>query len=436
MDQTAIQSGMSIKTPGPQMSAAEQPVSRRAQKPWLVRVIEPVASLRLTVVLFVLSFFLVFFGTWAQKEGGIWTVVNDYFRSAFVWIPLRIITMYSVNFGTMEHPKYIEGAIPYPGGWLLGSLLLVNLLAAHAIRFKFSWKRSGILLIHGGLILMMLGEVVTGVFAVEGRMSIIESMTSDHVDHERSTELAIIDRSDPKLDKEVLVPGAMLTPKASISNEQLPFDIEVIAYMANSDIQPVRAGDTNPGTAGVARTKIAVNKPETTGVDPDQSVELPAAYVKFTEKGTGKDLGTYLVSSWFSVLQRPMDEVTVGGKKYSVALRAQREYRNYRIELLEFRHDKFIGTDIPKNYSSKVRLIDPENKVDREVLISMNNPLRYEGETFYQSGLHPLAKGTVLQVVRNPGWLLPYFSCFFVTLGMIVHFGMHLREFLRRRFGA
>ena len=42
-------------------------------------------------------------------------------------------------------------------------------------------------------------------------------------------------------------------------------------------------------------------------------------------------------------------------------------------------------------------------------------------------------RGTELQVVRNPGWLIPYISCVLVTLGMAVHFGLSLTNFLRRR---
>jgi hypothetical protein len=40
---------------------------------------------------------------------------------------------------------------------------------------------------------------------------------------------------------------------------------------------------------------------------------------------------------------------------------------------------------------------------------------------------------TSLQVVRNPGWTLPYISCALVALGMLVHFGLHLVQFLMRR---
>ncbi len=63
----------------------------------------------------------------------------------------------------------------------------------------------------------------------------------------------------------------------------------------------------------------------------------------------------------------------------------------------------------------------------------MNNPLRYRGATFYQAGWIPGDRGTKLQVVTNPGWLMPYFACAMVALGMIVHFGMNLLSFLQRR---
>jgi len=121
-------------------------------------------------------------------------------------------------------------------------------------------------------------------------------------------------------------------------------------------------------------------------------------------------------------------------------LRPKRVYKPYSIHLVKFTHKKYIGTDTPKDYASQVRLEDPSRNEDREVKIWMNHPLRYAGETFYQSDFFPKEetrksnKGTILQVVRNPGWLLPYLSCGIVTLGLLIHFGLHLSVFLRRRF--
>jgi hypothetical protein len=64
----------------------------------------------------------------------------------------------------------------------------------------------------------------------------------------------------------------------------------------------------------------------------------------------------------------------------------------------------------------------------------MNNPLRYGGETFYQSGYDERDdKVTILQVVRNPGWLTPYVSCALISLGLAVQFLGRLVAFVRRR---
>src|ERR671931_470504 len=89
-----------------------------------------------------------------------------------------------------------------------------------------------------------------------------------------------------------------------------------------------------------------------------------------------------------------------------------------------------------RNFSSRVHLSDPSGNVDRDVLIWMNHPLRYAGETFYQQSFLRGDMGTVIQVVRNPGWLIPYISCTMVGLGMLIHFGMALLAFLKKQIAT
>ena len=74
----------------------------------------------------------------------------------------------------------------------------------------------------------------------------------------------------------------------------------------------------------------------------------------------------------------------------------------------------------------------PETREKREVLIYMNNPLRYAGETYYQADWDKDDHGTVLQVVRNPSWLTPYLSCIMVAGGLVVQFLTHLLGFIRK----
>ena len=114
-------------------------------------------------------------------------------------------------------------------------------------------------------------------------------------------------------------------------------------------------------------------------------------------------------------------------------MRQRRFYKQFALTLLDFAHDRYAGTDIPKNFSSRVRLLDFERNENREVVISMNDPLRYRGFTFYQSGFDNNDKTTILQVVKNPAMLLPYIACGLVALGLVVQFSMHLFGFVRKR---
>jgi hypothetical protein len=155
--------------------------------------------------------------------------------------------------------------------------------------------------------------------------------------------------------------------------------------------------------------------------------DLPSGVVEIvTPQGTG---GTWLVSAY---LQQPQAFVWQN-RKYELLLRPERFYRPYSLRLEQFKHDVYNGTDVPKNFSSRLVLDRPETGEHREVLIYMNNPLRYAGETFYQASFDEDDQGTVLQVVHNPSWLTPYLACVLVGTGLVVEFLTHLVPFLRRR---
>src|SRR5439155_144835 len=129
---------------------------------------------RRSIVLFVFGMLLIFFGTLAQIDFGIWSVVDKYFYSYVVWVPTDLFHKFLSVFWTDAYPvdtattpwKTWGGSFPLPGGKLLGWLMLFNLLAAHALRFRLTWKRAGVILIHSGLILLLVGEFITREHAV------------------------------------------------------------------------------------------------------------------------------------------------------------------------------------------------------------------------------------------------------------------------------
>jgi len=388
-------------------------------------VIKPFASLKLTVVLFALAMFLIFAGTLAQVHQGIWTVMRLYFRSFVVLIDLQLFVPSNLI--------QIPGRLPFPGGFTLGGLLLINLLAAHIVRFKLTRKRIGIIVIHSGVALLLIGELVTAIWAVEGNMTIDEGSFANYTEDIRQVEFVVTDSSNPDSDQEVVIPESMLTGNDGlISHDQLPFDVLVAQWMPNSQLfGPAIAppGLKPQATHGFGTRIVAQPTPPVTGVE-DQTIDAPTAYIELYDQG--QKLGKWLVSLYIDDPQPVTVGEKSGGKTYGISLRFKRSYKPYTMHLIDFKHDKFVGTQTPRNFSSLIRLVDPTRNEDRQVLIWMNHPLRYAGETFYQSAFKPGDTATILQVVRNPGWLMPYISCSLITLGMLIHFVLHLSQFVGR----
>ena len=460
MSKTSIQVAMP-----PSAGPISPPLHRRPDRLRVLKKVgQALASLRLTVVLFVLSMFLVFTGTLAMRDSGLWTALYGYFRCWIAWIPLQVFVPFGQVFFGMPMNLRVPGGFYYPGGWLLGTALLINLVAAHALRFKFlkradrsfllqraaatdstaktillrimdfvlfriAWKRSGILMIHSGLVILMLGEFITGKFASEALMPIVIGESANYLQNSDRVELAFLhdDPSDPGKEHVIVVSDQMLRKNGVIDDERLPFKVEIIRFIANADVRKRTAGEDAPATRGVGADAVLEEQPQNVGADSNQQTDMPGAYVKLSDKKSGASLGTYLL--WVYLGEQ---EIGSGSNGYRMDLRYKRSYQPYQIYLEEFHHDVYPGTEIPKNFSSRVRLI-PDEGESREVVIYMNNPLRYEKQTFYQASTLKGDAGTVLQVVQNPGAEMPYIACALVCLGMLVHFGLHLGSFLERR---
>jgi hypothetical protein len=436
MDQTAIQAGSTPPKPvqtavtagsppsGPTgtLNGSQGPAPRPTKQVHpLYQMLVWMADLRLTVVLFALAMLIVFWGTLAQVDNGVWTIVQKYFRSFFVLVPLKVVL-----FNLVPDTKTV---IPFPGGWLIGLVMLINLLAAHAIRFKLTWARAGIIMIHAGIIIMMVGEVVTGVYAVEGQMIIRVGETSSTVIDGRGAELAIIRTVDAKTDDVVVVPASRLRTGSFVDDERIPFKIEVTEFMVNSILRDEK---NDRATVGFGRVHVAQDMPEVSGTEVGQKIDTPSVYVKLTSRA-GKDLKTWLFSTRFADPQW----IDVDGKKYKIVLRFKQTSRPFTFHLTQFDHKVFPGDpNKTKDYRSYIHLVDKDQGVDRKLEIYMNSPLYYRGETFYQSGMDRDERGvitTTLQVVRNPGWVMPYASCAIVGIGLLIHFGLTLYRFIDRR---
>ena len=298
-------------------------------------------------------------------------------------------------------------------------------------------QRAGIVLLHGGIALLMFSELHTGLTAEEARMQIAEGQTVNYAEDIRASELAIVDKSDPQWDQVTVVPAALLREAAQsgelIEHPSLPFAMRVVEFFPNAVTRLAQPGETPRATHGWGALRIAEQRPQSTGASTEQAVDLPAAYLELLSKEDQQSLGTYL--AWALPSSAAMTEsLEIEGKPYEMQLQFKRMMKPYSVELLDFRFDRYVGTETPKNFSSEVRLTDPAKNVDRQAKIWMNNPLRYGGDTLYQADWDKeTERGTVLQVVSNTGWMVPYVSCMLVAAGMLYHFGLTFTRFANRK---
>jgi cytochrome c-type biogenesis protein CcsB len=304
-------------------------------------------------------------------------------------------------------------------------------------------KRAGIALLHGGVGLLMFGEFFVSHFAVEQQMTLEEGQTVGHSRDIRSVELAVNAPSPSGRNRIVAIPLVntgditRFAEGARIANEQLPFEAEVIRYYPSSAVRSLKPDDVNPANKGLGLQFFAEKTASSGGVKGGR-MDLASAYVKLVDKQDGQDLGTYLVSQHFAS-PTAFENVQIGGKTYGLKLRFKHLIKPYQITLLDVRKDDYAGTSMARNYSSEVRLEDPSRNVSLETKIWMNNPLRYAGETFYQSGYFMAPGGaetSTLQIVRNTGWMIPYVACMIAATGMLAHFVIVLLRFLRRLQGG
>ncbi len=321
-------------------------------------------------------------------------------------------------------------------GFAAGVTLLVGCILA----FK---KRAGIVLLHAGLLLMMSNELIVYGLHDENQIQLFEGQSKNYVESAKLPELAFVNAADKNSDQVIVVPFSMLTAGKIIKHADLPVDVELISVWQNSRAagpnEPRLTAVESPATVGKGRLQPLREDLIFKKQGSDDHVDLPAAFVRFLEKNTDTDLGVYLLSyqldGYIETPAADIQNISVGDEKFYISMRPKRSYRPYSIKLISTKRIDYPGTRIPRTFESKVQLRDPEHNIDRQERIYMNNPLRYGGETFYQSE-HMEESGigiSGLQVVTNQAWMTPYVGCMIVMTGLCAHFFLTLTRFIRRR---
>ena len=133
----------------------------------LKQIVDFFTSLKLTATLLAFAIMLVFIGTLAQADEGLYGAQAHYFKQ---WVVIG------------AHVFGHKIPLILPGGYLLGTLLLVNLVVTHIYRFQLTPKKIGIQIAHAGIIVLLVGQLATDMLAREMQMHFAEGETRNYSD--------------------------------------------------------------------------------------------------------------------------------------------------------------------------------------------------------------------------------------------------------------
>ncbi len=366
------------------------------------------SSLELTLAALSALALLVFLCTLGEVQLGVYDSVKIHFNSWFLY----------------SRPILGGYHIPlFPAGKLVGIVLILNLLFAHFKRFTLSYKKIGLWLTHFGLIILFVGQFLSGSFSRESQMTIKENSSKNYSEDPRHSELDLIDATNPKTDTVYSIPQKLLKPGQVISlPNQITLKIKHYALNAAVDIRKNNdaAFPDYSLIQGPGKNLEIIDMPLS---HDDNQPNMPATLVQVSDHG--KVLGNWQMSE---IIPLPQG-IPVKGKNLYIILRPKRYYFPFSLFLKKFTHKIYPDTTIPSRFSSLIHINDPAAPAEnRNTLISMNHPLRFQGLTFYQASYAQNNTVSILQVVRNPSWTIPYISSFLVALGLIFHFLMRLKQ--------
>lgn len=342
---------------------------------------------------------LVFFGTLYQADHGLYEAVRIFF-GYIIWV---------------------GGVLPFPGTSTVLWVLSIQLVVFMALQLPLVWRKLGLWIVHGGLLLLLVGGFITQMMAVESHLTLSEGQTGHYTTSYDKWEIAAWtvrgDTSDVvAYTDDVLKPGAVL------KLDPHPAKLTVKTYYSNA------AAFTSMATGGlmpyINASRIASMEPR----KPEKEAPENSPGVIATLHVEGEEDRDILLYG----LERNPLAFTIGDERVFLQLRRRNYPLDFSITLVDFIRTLHPGTDVAKGFESDIEL--HADGTTRPLKIWMNNPLRHDGYTFYQASFAIDSEGEIstFAVVTNPGRLIPYISSLMVFFGMLLHFALHFLGYVKR----
>ncbi len=355
-----------------------------------MRVLKVIGSLKITVVLLLVLFVLVLAGTLYQVEHGIFRAQRDFFDAFFVTVL----------------------PIPLPGAQTVFWVIGVNLVASLVVNIARRRMSVGLVISHLGLVMMLVAGF-NGIYGTESSaLALWEGEAASEVSVPGEWEFRYRLEEDGRILTEGRIPGDSIVEGRRVAGDALgPHGIGLKVVQS--------AVNTRPIVDASGQRNLEVLSPE---IEPQEN--NPGLLLDLTD-GDGSRIPVLLYS-----LDLGPTVLASGPRVIELQFGAVSRKIPFSVELVDFRVSFYPGTDLAQSFESTVRVSDGDLVWDR--VISMNNPLRYRGYTFYQSSYQINDDGREASVfaVRKGGIAeIPYLATAAILAGMVMHYiGRHIRR--------
>ncbi len=343
-----------------------------------------------SVVFFTLPWLMVLLtlGTIMQKDMGLYDAQRLFLSSWILWL----------------------GPIPLPGAYTTIGVITAGLLVKFLMFSPWRAHQAGIILTHLGILVLLVGGLITAITQREGFLLLKEGQSGNLVSdyHDR---ILTIEKDGAPVET---IPFENM--ESRLRELTLPFKITAENICRNCRPVPVSSAQDRHGLAERVTLQDA---------PPDKANEANLSGIVFrvTGAGEGQD-GTYI--SMEEIPHRP--EITMGDNVYTIYMGRALTKLPFDVELKDFKRELHPGTDMARGFSSDVIVRD--GSVAWPYHIHMNEPLRYKGYTFYQASFsqRPDGEYSVLSIVENKGRIFPYLASAIIFAGLLLHVIIRMRS--------
>jgi len=205
---------------------------------------------------------------------------------------------------------------------------------------------------------------------------------------------------------------------------ELPFDLEIGGYLKKALTVAITERAPEAGQLK-ADGYYLMERPDEINAEANTA----GCYARIVQRDGTKSAPFILAGASFHPFT-----VKHGERVFTIDMRKRLWPMPFTVKLDEFTAEFHPGTMKPAKFISKVTRI--ENGGEAKVTIQMNEPMRYEGLTFFQASYGPPGAGpgqrmySVFEIVKNPADHWPEYSLYVVSFGMLVTFLTKLGAYL------